>query len=116
MAELTVMGVRICKPSRKLLALEGGWRNVPIPELIVGVWPVTRGFFSPSNGEGRGRRGRVWKELRIYITSLKRKSGQQSSHQRYTPVHHKSDSQTTQAGKDGRIPDPMGLPIYRSTA
>ena len=31
-------------------------------------------------------------ELKVHITSLKRKSGQQSSHQRCTPVHHKSNS------------------------
>lgn len=43
----------MCKPSRNLLALEGSWRSVPIPELIVGVLPVTWGFFSecPTNGE-----------------------------------------------------------------
>ena len=53
MAELTVTGAGMCKPSRNLLALEGSWRSVPIPELIVGVLPVTWGFFSecPTNGE-----------------------------------------------------------------
>ena len=80
---------------QKPLAVEGGWRSVPIPELIVGVLPVTQGFFSecPTNGERGENAGEdVYKELKVHITSLKRKSGQQSSHQRCTPVHHKSNS------------------------